>query len=492
VYGPLLLLVYFIYGLAFLVMALTMLLEWDRSTASGQAWSGMALAIFGILHGIHEWLEFYLSTAGSLGVDFPGWLSWMRLVLLAASFLFLIVYGIGSFRQPGYTPLAGMRLGLAVMLPFAAGILFSAVFTYRAATVPWLDLLDGLSRYLLAFPGAAFGALALRDASIRQRALGNPQVARHYLLAACGFLFYGVTQFFVRPLEMFPALWINAEVFRTTFGFPVQILRSGAAVVITAAIVRVTQALERERARQLESAREERLRVMEQIQSEMAKREQMRRELLQHTVFCQEEERARIARELHDETSQTLSALSLDLATLKTMLPKEEKSQEFVDRLQSLNKQMAQGLYRLVHDLRPAQLDDLGLIPALQYLAEQDAPGKGLDIRLIIEGKKRRLDASVETVLYRIAQEALTNIARHAQTQQGTITLRFKTQQVVLQIEDRGSGFDLSKNFLPPQGWGLAGMRERVEAVGGDLSIRSEPGQGTTVGAVIPLYDLIP
>lgn len=489
---PLLLFIYFLYGLAFLVMGLTLLLERNWSMASGQTRILLALATFGILHGIHEWLEFYLLAAGAFGDAVPGWLSWLRLILLYLSFVCLIVYGISSFRQPGYTPLAGMRLGLAVLLPFGAGILISAALAYRAAVHPWLDLLDGLSRYLLAFPGAAFAALALRDASIRQRSLGNPKVARHYLLAASGFLFYGVTQFFVRPLDMFPANWINAEAFRSLFGFPVQILRAGAAVVITIAIVRVTQALERERALQLESAREERLRVLEQIQSEMSKREQMRRELLQHTVFCQEEERARIARELHDETSQTLSALSLDLATLKTMIPKGDQSLEFVDRLQSLNKQMAQGLYRLVHDLRPAQLDDLGLIPALQYLADQDARGKGLDIRLTIEGKNRRLEASVETVLYRIAQEALTNIVRHAQTRQGAITLRYETQQVTLRVEDQGSGFDLAKNFLPPQGWGLAGMRERVEAVGGDLSIQSEPGKGTAVVAVIPLYDLIP
>ncbi len=160
-------------------------------------------------------------------------------------------------------------------------------------------------------------------------------------------------------------------------------------------------------------------------------------------------------------------------------------------RLQSLSKQMSQALYHLVHDLRPAQLDDLGLVPALEYLKE-DNLSKGLAVTITIEGKPRRLDPTVETVLFRVAQEALTNTVRHAHTEQARMCLCYKTQEVILRVADSGTGFNPVELFIPPRGWGLAGMRERVELVSGELQIDSAPDQGTTVEVVIPVFDLLP
>ncbi|TSA47750.1 MAG: sensor histidine kinase, partial [Chloroflexi bacterium] len=229
----------------------------------------------------------------------------------------------------------------------------------------------------------------------------------------------------------------------------------------------------------------------ERIQNELTKREALRRELLRHTVRAQEEERTRIARELHDETSQVLTAFSLDLATLRTVVCDRSEVKNLVDRLQALSKQMSQGLYRMVHDLRPAQLDDLGLISALEYLKD-DSVSVGLDVSMDIQGQARRLDSPIETVLFRVAQEALHNVVRHAQVRQARILLVYQSQEITLKIEDSGIGFNPVQSFAPPRGWGLAGMRERVESVGGQLIIESEPGKGTIVEVAVPVFDILP
>jgi two-component system sensor histidine kinase UhpB len=263
------------------------------------------------------------------------------------------------------------------------------------------------------------------------------------------------------------------------------------AVLITISILRATQMVEEERQQRLNAVQQSRLEALERIQEELTKREALRRELLQHTVRAQEEERTRIARELHDETSQVLTAFSLDLATLENVVCDRSEVTSLVNRLKGLSKQMSQGLYRLVHDLRPAQLDDLGLISALEYLKD-DSVASGLDVSIIIQGKGRRLDSVIETVLFRVAQEALHNVVRHAQARQAWITLAFQSQEITLKIEDSGLGFDSVQSFAPPRGWGLAGMRERVESVGGQLCIESEPGKGTMVEVTVPVFDILP
>jgi two-component system NarL family sensor kinase len=146
---------------------------------------------------------------------------------------------------------------------------------------------------------------------------------------------------------------------------------------------------------------------------------------------------------------------------------------------------MSQGLYRLVHDLRPAQLDDLGLVAALQYL-QDESRAKGLQVELHVEGRVRPLDPIRETVLFRVAQEALSNTLRHSGAEAATVSLEYGQGEVLLQVSDRGRGFDPSQEFNPPRGWGLAGMRERVEAIGGSLRIHSASGAGTQVEVAIP------
>lgn len=481
-----LLIVYFVYGLAFFGMGLTMALEAARSPGLLEARALRPLAAFGILHGTHEWLESYLLQAQAAGTALPGWLSWLRLALLGSSFAFLFLYGIQTFRLPAYRPWLGMRIGIAIIALYSLLILGSAIWARTANQVPWLDLLDGSCRYLLAVPGTALSTLAMRFYAAQAKHQGRLRLATALAAAAIGFGVYGAAQLFVRPIEMFPAVYINSAVFQSVAGFPVQLVRALAALVITLGLLRGTDENEKIRRDELLAAQQARLEALQQVQAELTRREQLRRELLRHTVQAQEDERARIARELHDETSQVLSALSLDLATLQGSLAGLPESLAIVERLQSLSRQMSQGLYRMVHDLRPAQLDDLGLVAALQYLQDENR-GKGLQVQLQVDGSAHPIDPIRETVLFRVAQEALNNTLRHAGTDSAALRLEYRPGEVLLEVSDRGRGFSTTQEFSPPQGWGLAGMRERVEALGGRLRIESEPGAGTLVEASIPL-----
>jgi two-component system sensor histidine kinase UhpB len=155
--------------------------------------------------------------------------------------------------------------------------------------------------------------------------------------------------------------------------------------------------------------------------------------------------------------------------------------------LQGLSRQMSEGIYRLVRDLRPAQLDDLGLVAALQYLINEVRQRLELRVDLRIHGERRRLDPFVETVLFRVAQEALTNVARHAEVFTATMDLEFLPDRVALQITDQGCGFD--PLALPDlgSGLGLAGMRERAIAINSQLELSSAPGSGTRIKIIVPV-----
>ena len=141
----------------------------------------------------------------------------------------------------------------------------------------------------------------------------------------------------------------------------------------------------------------------------------------------------------------------------------------------------------MVHDLRPAQLDDLGLVPAIQSLLDNEYGPKGLHVTFEVTGTRIRLDSLIETVLFRVTQEALTNVMRHAETDQASVRLDYAEVAVTLEVSDAGKGFDPNEPLHPPRGWGLEGMRERIESVDGQLILHSAPGRGTNVEAVIPV-----
>jgi signal transduction histidine kinase len=477
--------VYFIYGLAFFSMGLAMALEVGRSPSLGEARILRPLAVFGIVHGLHEWYELILFQAQVQFIGLPNALLLIRLALLAISFVSLMAYGIQVIQPPRGLAAIDAYIGGGMLTLYAAVVFFLA--SLDPGNLPnWATQADVLARYTMAVPGSIMAGVALHRQS--QQAFHDDQImlSKSLQWATWGFFLYGVTQVFVPKLGFFPANLLNTEMFLQFSGLPIQVFRATLGVIITIALIRATQVIEIERQRELAEAQEARLDALQQVQDELVKREDLRRELLRHTVMAQEEERTRISRELHDELGQILTGFSLDLATLKNRCEGDKTVSSAVERLQDLSKQMSGGLYRLVHDLRPAQLDDLGLVPALQHLFSDIRKRVNIQIEFDVLGERKRLDPLVETVLFRVTQEALTNVIRHAQDEHVSVQLDCEAEQTVLIIRDLGVGFDAQALAEPQSRLGIAGMRERVRSINGQFILETNPGQGTVIKIHIP------
>ncbi len=210
-------------------------------------------------------------------------------------------------------------------------------------------------------------------------------------------------------------------------------------------------------------------------------------------VQAQEEERRRLARELHDEIGQALTAVTLDLGMLAQLIPKtDERLQRALEDAQMLSQNALEEVRRLSVELRPAILDDLGLVPALRWAIDRYTERTGVQGRFEVVGLEGRLPGEIETVCYRAVQEALTNVARHAGAHTIAVTLELERDRrtVHLTISDDGVGFDVNQALRRAQAGsslGLLGLRERVELLGGHLHIRSRPGRGTTIEIRLPV-----
>lgn len=204
-----------------------------------------------------------------------------------------------------------------------------------------------------------------------------------------------------------------------------------------------------------------------------------------------ENERRRIGRELHDETSQSLAAalLNLDLAD-KALASASSPVSKRIGTARQLVRHGLSQVKLLIHDLRPSMLDDFGLVPALRWYVQSHLEGAGLDIETDLPKANRRLPSEVETALYRIAQESLGNIARHSKATRALLSLEIQSGYAAMLVSDNGVGFDPAAVILDREGRygvGLLSIRERAELLGGTASITSAPGKGTQVHVVIPL-----
>ncbi len=230
------------------------------------------------------------------------------------------------------------------------------------------------------------------------------------------------------------------------------------------------------------------------LQAEMSEHkqaEQARQLLLRQLVTAQEEERRRIARELHDQMGQDLTVLMLGLKTLRDAAPVDALVQEHVASLQALATRIGQEVRTLALELRPPALDDLGLAATLaNYVEEWSARVLVVVDFHSIGIEEQRLPSPIETALYRLAQEALTNILKHAQATNVSLIVERRADMAHMIIEDDGTGFDVAaarRSAHTEQRLGLIGMNERVAHLDGTLTIESAPGRGTTVFIRIPI-----
>jgi signal transduction histidine kinase len=218
------------------------------------------------------------------------------------------------------------------------------------------------------------------------------------------------------------------------------------------------------------------------------------RQLARQILIAQEEERRRISRELHDETSQTLTGLALNLQALADMAEmsstQDDEFKAKLNKAHSLAIQVGTEISRLIRELRPALLDTLGLVPAIRQYAEANLGPLGMNVSVESKGRAGGLPPEVEVGVFRVTQGAIGNIAKHAQAKNVAIALECKANELLFCVSDDGKGFDVSeitKIEESGRGRGLFSMKERVGLLGGTCSVKSQPGQGTTVTARLPV-----
>ena len=217
---------------------------------------------------------------------------------------------------------------------------------------------------------------------------------------------------------------------------------------------------------------------------EIAAARQDLEQLSARLVDAQETERRTISRELHDQVGQTLNAVLVDAANLARRIPADDQeSQRYLSSIRSLADSSVNSIRDISLLLRPSMLDDLGLIPALEWQARETSRRTGIDVRVIAGEVDEALPDAIRTCVYRVVQEALQNVSRHSGASHATVNVQQTDNVLTLSIEDDGSGFDPQRT----RGMGLLGMEERVRQLGGRLEVQSAPGKNTVVKVSLPV-----
>lgn len=502
--------VFFFYGLAFYSMGFALLVESGRASELGFARSMRLLAGFGLLHGIHHWIDFITASLNFYdGSTLPLWLAWMQIAFLVASFIALLAFGEHlralDRRDDMRTPL----IVLAVVW-YAGSCVFVQV-TSGLDEQNWIVICNVLARYILGIPASLLAGLVL----YRQRKIvENAQMSRftiNFIIAAVSIIVYGLFgQIFVPQTHIFPANIINNELFMNVFGFPVQVLRAIVAAIIAGSMISALRILEIENQQRLEKVEAERretehrsraelsrlnasLQASEaearQLLIELRKRDVLRTEFLQQVTVAQESERKRIARELHDGTGQMFTGLALGLRGLGAQVYKNPDL--VVQRLSDLETMATTAigeLRTLIQDLRPPQLDDMGLIPAIRSMLKRFESERGPKFELKVIGEPYPLPSEVETILFRIIQEGITNITKHANANNASVCIDFEEGMTVC-ICDDGVGCQPDTVFSTSSAhtaWGLRGIEERANLINATWSFESRPNEGTQVKVHVP------
>ncbi len=477
-----LIVIYFLYGLAFFSMGLLVAMEGGRSTDPRLRMALRPLAGFGLVHALNEWLEMFELIGGKAAGSDPI-LAIIGFVLLAFSFLSLAAFG--SYLLLGVE--STWRISLTIPLMLEAIWVFG-LMNFRAH-YPLSDMpaiADVWTRYSIAIPAgllAGFGLIAQQRAF---RRAGLISFGQDSFLAAICFGWYSlVGQIFPQVSPLPPSNFINEALFSQIFGFPVQALRAVMAFGAAVFVIRFLRAFQVEADQRIAKLQKDRL-------EEAHQRELLRAELFRRVVAAQESERQRIARDLHDETGQALTAIGMGLrGVADNVSPRNKAGLVILHRLQTLTADALKELQRVISDLRPSHLDDLGLSAALRWYAGRLQEIAALTVKVDIMGEEQPIDEAVKITVFRIVQESLNNTIKHANATEVIIELSFRENGVHILARDNGDGFDLDKVKLrrtSRPSLGLAGMEERAALLGGRVTVQSRPGYGTEVEALIPYH----
>ena len=324
--------------------------------------------------------------------------------------------------------------------------------------------------------------LAEMDMSLRLAREGNPDASRFVLTTDVG------REEMVRIREQAAALAAlsdrSLKAGQEQIARALTLARGGIGLIALAGLLafslylRQTHALQSAGERQQLALQRER----NTLEAEVRERTASLAELATHLQEVRETERGFLARELHDELGALLTAAKLDVARLKSRLA---DSPEATQRLQHLTELLNSGIAlkrRIIEDLRPSSLSNLGLVASLEILGREFADRSGIEVDMVLEPVVT--DEARQLTVYRMIQEGLTNIGKYAEASEATIVLKNYDNHLVVEVSDNGRGFDAQ--HLRPSTHGLAGMRHRVEAAGGKLTVSSTPGQGTRLEAMLP------
>jgi signal transduction histidine kinase len=503
--------VFFFYGLAFYSMGFALLIESGRASELGFARSMRLLAGFGLLHGIHEWIDF-LKVSLQLydNTILPYWVSWLQIAVLVSSFLALLAFGEHLRALDRHDRMRIPLLVLAVVWYAVSCIVIQLANGLDEQN--WIIVCDVLARYILGIPACVVAGLVL----FRQRkTIEKVHMRRftvYFTVAAVSIIVYGIIgQIFVNEAVIFPANIINSQLFIDIFGFPVQVLRAVVAVIIAISMISALRVLEIENQQRLASIDKARLETehrssaelsrlnasllaseaeARQLLIELRKRDTLRTEFLQRVTLAQESERKRIARELHDGTGQMLTGLALGLRGLSTQVKK--RPDHVITRLSDLETMATTAigeLRTLIQDLRPPQLDDMGLIPAIRSMLERFKNENDPKFELKITGDPYTLSSEVETILFRIIQEGVTNVTKHAHANNASITIDYKDNMSVC-ICDDGAGCQpevvMGNTSSTRTAWGLRGIEERANLINATWTFDSQPNGGTQLRVHLP------
>jgi signal transduction histidine kinase len=480
----LLIIVFFFYGLAFFSMGLAIILEGGRSSDELIRLSLRPLAVFGILHGINEWIDMFKQIGLDLDETHSMLLFTINLIFLAFSFLSLSAFGF-SLLSPD---LRRRRLSLLAPLILAAiwGIGLTMLSGSYAILPGKCQVACAWTRYSLGIPAALAASVGLIAQQRSFRQAGMIRFGRDSLVAAIAFAWYGlVGQLFVAQSRLPPSTFLNEELFLSWFGFPIQLLRAGLAITVAVSMIRFMRSFDEEIQRQISELKDAQL-------LEAKKREELRGRLLSQIVSAQESERKRIARELHDDTGQTLTAIGLGLRGVSGLVPEEsETAKKNLRQLESMTSTALNEIQRIISNLRPAHLDDLGLAAAVRWFLNDVRKHTDLKIHFNITGEEKPVDDAIKITVYRVVQEATTNVIKHASAENFYIEFCFDQDQIRIEAKDDGIG--IAPGILErqnPHSWGLMGMQERVGLLEGKFRIDSSPNRGTKITISIPYQSM--
>jgi signal transduction histidine kinase len=479
-------LVYFLYGLAFFSMGLLVAIEGGRAPDLRLRKALRPLAGFGLIHGLHEWVDMLDQMEKMVGrtdtiVPDP-----VRLAVLAFSFISLMAFGSYLLANSETSQRLVMLIPLSMEGVWVFGLL---VFQGRYAGSDLWAVAEVWTRYTLAIPASLMAAIGLIAQQRAFRRSGLVRFGQDSLWAAVSFAWYGVIgQIFVRVSPLPPSDVVNAVLFENLFGFPIQLLRALSAIAAAFFVVRFLRAFQVETDRKIADLQEAQLK-------ESRKRESLRGELYRRVVAAQESERQRIARDLHDATGQSLTAIGMGLRGLSTtILTNKDPKQSVLTlrQLESMSTDALEELQRLIADLRPSHLDDLGLPATIRWYAGQIQDRTNLKIKVEVTGEERSISSTVKIAMFRIVQEALNNIIKHANATNVRIHIYCEEKEMLVAVEDDGSGFNtqqVNSAQARRQPLGLVGMQERAALLGGNVHIHSEPGMGTLIEVEIPYVE---